>query len=157
MRKILLFLLIELMSFPLVNASDFYSIGNDAKVCAYRFDGKSYILLSFKDDEDDMRLVNNPIMKFKISDGTIIRLSGEEGSKESKQSGYMWGFGVMTGKTNDTHYALFYISSEEIEKLKMGIEKIAINTIPDVYIKTFKNDKIGTSLYNDFMTSSEDF
>ena len=52
---------------------------------------------------------------------------------------------------------MFYVTPEEIEKLQIGIKKIAINTIPEVYKRTLKTDKLGKPLYDDFQKKKGDF
>ena len=52
---------------------------------------------------------------------------------------------------------MFHITHEEIEKLKVGVKKIAINTIPEVYKRTMKTDKLGKPLYDDFQKKKTDF
>lgn len=52
MKKILLLALLLSLSMASLHGADFRSIGINAKVCAYTFDGDYYLILSFKDYND---------------------------------------------------------------------------------------------------------
>lgn len=67
------------------------------------------------------------------------------------------GFGSST--SNDKHYAIVEISREQIEKLKVGIDKVAINTIPKPYKrqKWSGKAKLGSELYQEFINMKDDF
>ena len=134
----------------------YHGVGSNADFCAYQFDDENYIILSFKDD-DENRLTNTPVLKLLLNDGTIIKLSGTDNSKKTRQSMTNWGFGIMSGSSSEKHYAMFYITPEEIAKLQVGVKKIAINTIPEVYKRSMKNDKLGKPLYDDFQKKKGDF
>ena len=147
------------MSFVLpINAINYRSVGSNADFCVYRFDGESFLILSFKDD-DENRLTDNTIVKFKLKDGRILILNGFEGSKKVKHSGVNWGFGIVSGSSSDKHYAILIISQEEIEMLKVGIDKVAINTIPEVYKRDSwaGKEKFGANLYDDFKNEKDEF
>lgn len=157
MKKIIFSLFMMMLCSPVLAGDvEYYNVGGDAKVCSYQFDGEYYIVLSFKDD-DDCRLIDGPVLKIKLEDGEVLTLQGSDDSKKTKTHATNWGFGIISGGTSDTHYALFYITRDQIEKLKKGISKIAINTIPEVYKKEFKSDKVGKALYDDFTNMKNEF
>lgn len=135
---------------------EYHGVGSNADFCAYQFDGDNYIILSFKDD-DENRLTNTPVLKLQLKDGTVLRLTGTDNSKKTKQNMTNWGFGIMTGSSSEKHYAMFYVTPEDIEKLKVGVQKLAINTIPEVYKRSLKSDKLGKPLYDDFQKKKGDF
>ena len=135
-----------------------YSVGGNARFSAYTFDGVYYLILSFKDNEE-YRLMSNPVVIFKFKDGNILKMDGSDSSQRTKTKSVDWGFGITSGSSSDTHYAVFPIEKDEIEKLKDGVENVVINTIPIVYKKQKwpgKND-FGTNLYKDFKNLKSDF
>lgn len=131
-----------------------HSAGSNASFTGYRFDGEYYLLLTFEDDNDN-RLRENTIVKFLFNDGRIIKLNGNDGSKELNYKSNFWGDAEQKNK----HYALLSIKPEEIEMLKVGIDKIIINTVPETYKRSkFKGkDQLGKTLYDDFKSLKDDF
>jgi len=156
MKKLLLamFLLMSISA----SAVEYCSVGSNADFSVYTFDGAYYLILSFKDD-DENRLTDNTIVKFKMKDGKVLVLTGEDGSKKTKTNMTHWGFGIMSGGSSDKHYAILYITPEQIEMLKDGVDKVAINTIPEVYKrqKWAGKDSFGTKLYDDFKKLKNEF
>ena len=138
-------------------AAEFRSIGGKAKVCAYTFDGNYYLILSFS-DFNDCKLISSPIVKFLLNDGTIIKLDVYDEAVKITSTTVAWG-GISTGSSKECYYAILPISKEQIEQLKKGVDRIAINTIPRVF-KTGKwsnKKKFGMLLYQDFMELPDDF
>ena len=160
MKKLVLFFLLCL-SVTASYAVDFRSIGSNADVCAYSFDGHYYLILSFKDDSSN-RLTEQTIIKLKLNDGTVLRLEGYDGSRNTSSDSYFWNTGLtafVTENSTERHYAIVEITPDEIEKLKVGVDKIAINTIPEVYKrqKWSGKAKFGSTLYDDFKKLKDDF
>lgn len=129
MKKLILTLLTLLLVLH-IGAQETHSVGSNANFRTYRFDNEFFLILSFKDD-DDNRLMEESTVKFLLSDDNVIKLEGTNGSKRIKTSKGFWS----DYESKETHYALFYITQEQIEMLKVGVEKVAINTIPEVYIR----------------------
>jgi len=156
MRKFL-FSLFLLMATSM-SAAEYYSVGSNADFCLYTFDGEYYLILSFKDD-DENRLTDNTIVKFKLKDGSVLSLSGSDGSKSTKSHMTHWGMGIMSGGSSDKHFAILPITVEEIDRLKQGVEKVAINTIPECYKRSKWNGKesFGSKLYDEFKTMKNEF
>ncbi|MBR1448487.1 MAG: hypothetical protein IJ588_07070 [Prevotella sp.] len=128
------------------------------RFCAYKFDGHYFLILSFKDDAK-YRLTNLTTVKIKLNDGSVLKLEGYEGSRKTSSSSVYWGTGFSTSSANERHYAIVEISQEQMEKLKVGVDKVAINTIPEVY-KLHKwngKAKFGSTLYEDFVSLKDDF
>lgn len=156
MRKIILSFIL-LLSMSLTYAAEFRSIGFNAKVCAYTFDGDYYLILSFK-DYNDYKFLGRPVIKFLLNDGTIIKLDGYDEAVKITSTAIDWG-GISTGSSKENHFAVLPISKEQIEQFKKGVDKIAINTIPKVY-KSKKwsiKKNFGMLLYQDFMDLPDDF
>jgi hypothetical protein len=156
--KKLFFILVLLLSTLTSYAVWTRSVGSNAEFCVYRFDDEYFLILSFKDD-DENRLTDNAVVKFKLNDGSIMRLQGTEGSRLTNTSSINWGFGISSGSTSDRHFSIFYITPEQIEKLKIGIDKVAINTVPEVYSRSEwrGKKKFSDELYNDFKNLKDEF
>jgi len=157
MKKVMLSLFFT-FSMITANAANFHSVGSNAGICTYSFDGHYYLILSFKDD-DTKRLTDMTVVKFKLNDGSVIRLEGYEGSRQISSNSFYWGVGISSSFTDDKHFAIFEITREQIEKLKEGIDKVAINTIPEAYKRQKWNgkSKLGTELYQEFINMKDDF
>ena len=65
----------------------------------------------------------------------------------------------MSGGSSDKHFAILSITDEEIEKLKIGVEKVAINTIPECYKrnKWAGKETFGSNLYEEFKRMKNEF
>ena len=167
MKKIKKFAIVLLMIFSMSSASavEYRSVGSDAEFNAYTFDGQLFLVLSFTDNEKN-HLTNTTVVKFMLTDGTILRFDGtnEASSYEGNSSTVITNFGyVSSGFTSNNnsskHFVVFRISQEELERLKIGVDKVTINTIPDVYKRTkWKGQKsFGSNLYNDFVNIYDEF
>lgn len=157
MKKLILIFLF-LLSISEANAVEYRSVGSNAEFCVYTFDGEYYLILSFEDD-DENHLSNNTVIKFMLIDGTVIRLEGTEGSKSTSHGSVHWGFGISSGSSTDKHYAIVRITQEQIEQLKIGVDKVAINTLPEAYKRSRWSGKenFGISLYQDFKELKNEF
>lgn len=151
MNRLKLLLILVVTCFGAVFAGDtnYYNIGRNAKFNAYRFESNNYIIMSFIDDNEN-RLPNLPIVKIKLGNEQTIRLQGFDNSKQTASNAINLGFGIIAGGTVQQHFVIFQISNEQIEQLQYGIKKLTINTIPEIYTRTMKNDKTGNQLFLDF-------
>ena len=139
-----------------MSASAFHfgrSAGRNAEFIAYRFENAYFLILEFEDDDGNCRLMDNAIVRIKLQDGSEMRLTGLDSSQKTETTGNF------SRTTNDTHYAVLPISNADVERLSIGIDRIAINTIPEVY--KWKNQgrksKIGQELHDDFKKLKDDF
>jgi hypothetical protein len=157
MKKLVL-LLAFIFSMTIASAVEYRSVGSNAEFCVYTFDGENFLILSFKDD-DDNRLSNYTIVKFKLLDGTVIRLEGSDGSTKVSTSAVNCGLGIVTGSSSEKHFAVVRITQEEIEMLAKGVDKVAINTLPEVYKRSKWSGKeiFGQKLYDDFKNLANEF
>ena len=147
-------------------AVEYCSVGSNAEFIAYTFDGKYYLVLSFKDSEDH-HLTSSTIVKFMLNDGTILRFDGtsEASSINSSSSSIItnWGHGIASGYTFDSssqkHYVIFPITQEQIDSLQTGVDRVTINTIPKVYKRSKWAGKknFGNNLYKDFKCIFDEF
>ena len=69
------------------------SVGKKVEFCAYRFEDQYFLILQFEDD-DNCRLTQSAIVKFKLKDGSVIRLSGFDSSQKTEH-GYGMGIGTL--------------------------------------------------------------
>ncbi|MCR4765662.1 MAG: hypothetical protein K5856_05775, partial [Bacteroidaceae bacterium] len=135
MKKLVVFIIL-IMSAISTFAVKYHTVGSNAEFCVYKFDGSNFLILCFKDTEGN-KMPENALVKFKLNDGSVIKLEGFNGSKSSTTTNYVnWDFGSSTERSREEHYAIFIISSEDIERLKIGVDKVAISTIPEVYFRS---------------------
>ena len=151
MKRLLLLLLIMTLSLS-INAKDMLSIGG-TEVFAYRFDNNYYLLLKYQDDIN--RMVGGPIIiKFMMTDGSILRLEGFETNSikvNNPQNNYI--------PIETYHYLMFKITFEQITMFKNGVERFALSTVPEVYEKHkwVGRKSFGQKLYNEFMELKDEF
>lgn len=48
--------------------------------------------------------------------------------------------------------AMFKVSEQEMEMFKAGVERIRLSTLPIKHDRTFKNDRIGQELYQNYQS-----
>lgn len=134
-----------------------YSVGSNAKFYAYTFDDAYYLILSFMDSEK-YHLISNCVIKFQLNDGSVLRLDGIDSSGQTSSASVLVG-SVIVGGSSNYHYVLIPISWDKIEKIKDGVDKVAINTIPVVYERDSWSGKkkFGINLYNAFKDLKKEF
>jgi hypothetical protein len=134
------------------------SVGSYAKFYAYTFDNVYYLVLAFQDSGKN-NLITNCIVKFKMNDGSVLKLTGVDRSIQSSSSAVHFGFGYSVASSSDTHYAVFPISQEEINLFQGGVSKVAINTIPVVYERSqwSGKKKFGQRIYEAFKIIKKEF
>lgn len=155
MKRIILVSICMFMATMSTFAIDYRGVGGNADFSAYKFEGQYYLILTFKDD-NDYRLIDYTVLRIKLKDGTILRLEGTDGSKKTL---HYTTFSGHSGGSNDKHFAMFMITPEQIEMLNKGVEGIAINSIPEPYVKTkwTGKDKFGKNLYEDYKKLKDEF
>ena len=153
-----LFLAMFLFVSTSISAVEYCSVGSNAEFCVYTFDGEYFLILSFKDN-DENRLTDNTIVKFMLKDGSVLVLTGADGSTKTNSRMTHWGLGISSGSSSEKHYAILYISPEQIEKFKAGVDKVAINTIPEAYKRQKWSGKetFGSKLYDGFKNLKNEF
>lgn len=156
MRRVVFSFVFSMLAM-LAFSQDFHSVGSNAKFCAYYFDGKYYLILSFEDN-DDYKLPLQPVIKFQLNDGTIMKLEGYSSHKQSSEIHFFFKISSSSSEP-DKRYFIIPITPEQIEQLDIGVHKVAINTIPRVLKKESWSGKktFGHSLYVDFFNLTGDF
>ena len=135
----------------------YMTAGSNVKFWPYTFDGKSYLVMEFT-DHNNCSLTDCPIVKFKMKDETELRLEGIVSNSETSSSAYKIGYTIINSSTT-SHCVALPITKEEIEKLKDGIDRISINTLPVVYKRSKWAGKksFDETLYNIFQKLKGDF
>lgn len=101
-------------------------------------------------------------LMLKTKNGEVIKLEGSCKGENKRSAGVGTGFAytnmVVSSITTTTgSIQLYPISDEQIEKLKDGIVKIRINTLPVMTEKKFTKDEIGAKLYQKFQEAKKIF
>jgi len=160
MKKLLL-LFVFLLSVSSIHAIKYRSVGGDANFSVYVFDGEYYLILTFSDNVDN-HLTDETIVKFKLTDGTVLKMGGFKGSSSSSSrstySGY-YDLGQVSTNTEKKAYSILKITKEQIEQLQKGVDAVVINTIPIAYLRNrwSGKDKFGQRLYEDYMSLTDEF
>lgn len=148
MKKMMLFLFLAMTFIP-SNAIKYRELGRFAKFAVYTFDGVKYLLLVFEDDKD-YQLTPNTIIKFKLNNGEIIKIQNFQAGERQKSRAINW-MGIASIASENVHYTMFEVTPEVQKMLDIGIKRIAINTIPEVYIYGGnETENFGTLLNKDF-------
>ena len=85
-------------------------------------------------------------MLIKNFDGEVIKLQGSLISNDSESAGVLIG-NIVYPVTEISSTVQFKITPEQFEKIKDGIAKVRLSTIPIEHERTFSKDKIGKKLY----------
>lgn len=114
------------------------------------------------------KFVTTPVLMLRTMNGDVMKIEGQALAFDSREeasnsfigiglpgTGLFTGFGL-DSQTTYTASAIFYLTKEQMMKLKDGIIKIRLNTIPAVLEKEFKKDKIGVELYRIFREAKWD-
>ncbi len=156
--KKLLMIFVFLLTVSSVGAVKYRSVGGNADFSAYVFDGEYFLVLSFSDGADS-HLMEETMVIFKLKDGRTIRLKGVEGSVSLSSNSHYNDFGQASTDTKKNGYTKLKITKEQIAMLNTGVEIVAINTIPEAYVrnKWTGKEKFGQRLYEDFQSLKDGF
>ena len=93
-----------------------------------------------------------------MKDESEIKLEGIVSNTETSSSAFKIGYAIINSSST-THCVALPITTEEIEKLKEGVDKISINTLPMVYKRSKWAGKksFGETLYKIFQGLKSDF
>lgn len=94
----------------------------------------------------DFKFLSSPTMKLKTTSGEVIKLKGVSLGDETATSYRKDGDEVIASKL--TTMAMFAATPEQFEKMKGGVAKVRLSTIPFAHERTFDVDKIGKALYD---------
>lgn len=118
------------------------------------------------------KFVTTPVLMMKTAMGEVIKLEGQALTLDTHEyhdsSGLFFGMGIpgtnmITGfdfgsvsSTTYTATANFCLTKEQMMKLKDGIIKVRINTVPYIHEREFKKDILGRELYRIFREAKWD-
>lgn len=111
---------------------------------AIQHDEQKYILVEVRSDR--LVFIDYPTLLLKNNDGEVITLKGQSISSDKRTTGMMIN-NMMVPISEIKAYAEFPITDKDIEKLKDGVIKVRLTTIPITHEHEFKKDKIGKQLY----------
>ena len=157
MKKFITYLIAMMMSWNLYAQE--VSITSSISIYPQKFDGKCYIVLAFGLKEE-RRLMPTTCMKIKLFNGEILKFDGYVGTSKSSSASFgSMGPYVSTSFTSTStyEYIRYEITEDEINKLNEGVKKVSINSVPKIFIKEFKTDQIGKTLYEEFEKINDDF
>lgn len=108
----------------------------DISFAAQRFEGETYLIMLVKSDKDK-HLLSNTVLKFKLSDGSVLRFESANGATRNKVGsiGFYGGLGITssTSVNESVNYVMFPITEDQIRALGKGIKAVVVNTIPEMY------------------------
>jgi len=108
----------------------------------------AYIVVSVQSD----RLVfsDNPTMMVRFfNTDQILQLEGKKLDATSSEGAVMVGY-VFVPISEVKAMAMFKVSEQEMEMFKSGVERIRLSTLPITHDRTFKDDRIGQELYQNY-------
>lgn len=111
----------------------------------------AYIIVSLQSD----RLVfsNNPTMMVRFFDtDQILQLEGKN-MTTTTSNGAVVVSNVLVPYTELKAMAMFRVTEEDMEMFKLGVERIRLTTLPITHDRTFKKDRIGLKLYQNYQTA----
>ena len=118
--------------------------GCSMKYSVTRQDSVYYIIATVKSDR--LTFLKESTMLIKNFDGEVIKLQGSLISNGSESAGVLIG-NIVCPVTEISSTTQFKITPEQFEKIKDGIAKVRLSTIPIEHERTFRKDKIGKKLY----------
>lgn len=118
----------------------------------------AYIVVSVQSDR--LVFTDNPTMlvRFFGSD-QVMQLSGIKMNTTTKHGGIVVS-NVIVPTTDFQAMAMFMVTEEQMAMFEKGVEKIRFTTVPIAHERTFKKDKIGGKIYQNYKevkTKNESF
>lgn len=153
MKRIILLILICAL-LPLQMIAQSFTVGSNCIFTPYLFDGDYSLIMDYRDN-NNANLTGDIIVKFRLNDGTDLVLHGIPATENyiSNSSGSSLGsYSYSSGSTVSNKYVIFRITKEQIKRFEIGVDKVAINTIPTIYYREKWSGKksFGKDLYNAF-------
>ena len=107
-------------------------------------DGKYYLYAEIKSQKQ--RFAKNVTLKMKNFRNEVITLNGEMLTSDSETSGVIISYLVIPYTTYSST-AVFLVRPDQFAAMSSGIQKIQMNTVPEIHERRFLKDKIGKKLY----------
>ena len=112
------------------------------------FEKNDNLLLMVSFVSDTNSIPDDPQIQFRFFDETVLILNGINKKNETTREG-----GWLIKENYHNCVAEFPITQEEVERLKIGIKKIRMTTIPNIIEREYKKDKVGEKLYQQYKKS----
>lgn len=122
--------------------------GCNMKYSVTKQDTDYYIIVTVRSDR--LKFLKESTFLIKNFDGEVLKLQGDLIGNGNESIGVMVG-NLMLPVSEINSTAQFRISPEQFEKIKNGIAKVRLSTIPIEHERTFKKDKIGKKLYQFYL------
>ena len=147
-------------NFPKIKPVKYSGKGCDLEFSIIRQDSTYYLIATFNSRK--LGFLPEPIMQFKTFEGDVNKVySGYTSAISQGTTEDILVIGNTTYSFSDKKStALFVLTPEQCERLRFGVSKIRLSTMPTEYEYTFKKDKIGRKLYVHYLEQKykdEDF
>lgn len=136
MKKQLLFvLLLSLFAFTFTIRANTLRTAEQIAFSVYQFDEEKLFIIAFN-ATDKYMLRENTIIKITLLNGELLTLSGNSAAQNShSRSVNVTGTSPISSITTSTlHVFCFELTSEIKKIIDIGIKKIAVNTLPLIYV-----------------------
>ncbi len=152
MKKILLLLLLSITSEIVVNAqvNIWLDSKNGRESMSFSFlerDNKQYLQASI--DSYYISFPETSQIMIRFFDDSVLQLDGVCIQKDKTREG-----GLLVKDDVFHSTSEYVIKKEDIERLKIGIQKIRVTTVPNILERIYKKDKAGSKLYELYKKSA---
>ena len=148
MKKLLA--IIVVMALTATASATRFGLGGGSYLYPYQFEEKKAIVLSFYTTRDYC-LRDEVIVKFKLADGKILRLSGKKTTTKHTEM-YVNHSNVTNSPSQiwEIYQVVLPITNQQIEMFSVTtVEKIVVNTLPKVFVSKMENKEFTPKLYKE--------
>ena len=148
MKKLLA--IIVVMALTATASATRFGLGGGSYLYPYQFEGEKAIVLSFYTTRDYC-LRDEVIVKFKLADGKILRLSGKKTTTKHTEM-YVNHSNVTNSPSQiwEIYQVVLPITNQQIEMFSVTtVEKVVINTLPKVFVSKMENKEFTPKLYKE--------
>ena len=148
MKKLLA--IIVVMALTATASATRFGLGGGSYLYPYQFEGEKAIVLSFYTTRDYC-LRDDVIVKFKLADGKILRLSGKKTTTKHTEM-YVNHSNVTNSPSQiwEIYQVVLPITNQQIEMFSVTtVEKVVINTLPKVFVSKMENKEFTPKLYKE--------
>ena len=148
MKKLLA--IIVVMALTATASATRFGLGGGSYLYPYQFEGEKAIVLSFYTTRDYC-LRDDVIVKFKLADGKILRLSGKKTTSKHTEM-YVNHSNVTNSPSQiwEIYQVVLPITNQQIEMFSVTtVERVVINTLPMVFVSKMDNKEFTPKLYKE--------
>lgn len=156
MKKLLA--IIVVMALTATASATRFGLGGGSYLYPYQFEGEKAIVLSFYTTREYC-LRDEVIVKFKLADGKIIRLTGKKTTSKHTEM-YVNHSNVTNSPSQiwEIYQVVLPITNQQIEMFSVStVEKVVINTLPKVFVSKTENKDFTPSLYKELKELKDEF